>query len=167
MQQALLAQQHYAEMFGSLSYDTNTRRHVTENSCWMVCQRLLVEQPRVGTAIDQSLYILHWLNVTGANFFAPQRLESTSQVLYKSILYFLTSSSHRCIRDKGLYFNHSAVYPRVYLLFLILWEQCEYSEKSEINSRRVFNHLDPNLIYISLWIDCLFAPYGNGAKGTW
>ena len=28
MQQALLVQQHYAEPFGSLSYDTNTHNHI-------------------------------------------------------------------------------------------------------------------------------------------
>ena len=45
---------------------------------------------------------------------------------------------------------------------MVLWDQCEFSEKSEINdgldsySRQGLNYLDPILIYISLWIDCLF-----------
>ena len=52
---------------------------------------------------------------------------------------------------------HSAVY----ILLLVLWDQHEHSEKSEMigldsYSRQVFNYLDTILIYISLWIDCLF-----------
>ena len=56
------------------------------------------------------------------------------------------------------YINLSAVY----ILFLVLWNQREYSEKSEINDwfrlifKQVFNYFDPIFIYISLWIDCQF-----------
>ena len=87
--------------------------------------------------------------------------------LHKSLSYYHRHAYNKNTVRKDVKCCHLPVHCAVYTLLLILWDQREYSEKSEINDwfRRIFYsvldififyYLNPILINISLWIDCLF-----------